>query len=169
MQKKYYWLKLKNDFFMQPKIKKLRRIAGGDTYTCIYLKLMLLVIQSDGILEFEGIEPTIEEEIALKIDENEENVTVALNFLFAQKLLIEIANNVYEISEVQNLIGTETAAAERKRRQRTKEKLKNVTLSQSGHSQVTKCHTEIEIESEKEAKLLKKENKSFFTTKVKVH
>ena len=30
MSKKYYWLKLKNDFFAQPKIKKLRRLAGGD-------------------------------------------------------------------------------------------------------------------------------------------
>ena len=31
--KKYYWLKLKEDFFRQKEIKKLRKIAGGDTYT----------------------------------------------------------------------------------------------------------------------------------------
>ena len=36
--KKYYWLKLKDDFFNSREIKKLRRIAGGDTYTIIYLK-----------------------------------------------------------------------------------------------------------------------------------
>ena len=31
--KKYYWLKLKKDFFNQKEIKKLRKIAGGDTYS----------------------------------------------------------------------------------------------------------------------------------------
>ena len=30
--KRYYWLKLSEDFFRQKEIKKLRRIAGGDTY-----------------------------------------------------------------------------------------------------------------------------------------
>jgi hypothetical protein len=29
--KRYYWLRLKEDFFSQPYIKKLRKIAGGDT------------------------------------------------------------------------------------------------------------------------------------------
>ena len=120
--KKYYWLKLKNDFFGQPKIKKLRKIAGGDTYTCIYLKLMLLVIQTDGILEYEGIEQTIEEELSLKIDEDETNVSVTLNYLFSQNLLVEIERNKYEISEVKSLIGTETAAAERMRKMRDKKK-----------------------------------------------
>ena len=30
MAKRYYWLKLPEDFFRQKAIKKLRRIAGGD-------------------------------------------------------------------------------------------------------------------------------------------
>ena len=37
--KKFFWLKLKEDFFRDKRIKKLRKIAGGDTYTIIYLKL----------------------------------------------------------------------------------------------------------------------------------
>ena len=40
--KKYYWLKLNEGFFRDKKIKKLRKIAGGDTYTVIYLKMQLL-------------------------------------------------------------------------------------------------------------------------------
>ena len=50
--KKYYWLKLMKDFFTQPKIKKLRKIAGGDTYTIIYLKLQLLSIHSHTTLKY---------------------------------------------------------------------------------------------------------------------
>ena len=44
--KKYYWLKLKDDFFRDKKMKKLRNIAGGDTYTIIYLKMQLLSLKN---------------------------------------------------------------------------------------------------------------------------
>ena len=49
--KKYFWLKLKDNFFNQKEIKKLRRIAGGDTYTIIYLKLQLLSIKKEGVID----------------------------------------------------------------------------------------------------------------------
>ena len=42
--KRYFWLKLDRHFFNNARIKKLRRLAGGDTYTIIYLKLLLLSI-----------------------------------------------------------------------------------------------------------------------------
>ena len=42
MAKRYYWLKLPDGFFRQKAIKKLRKIAGGDTYTIIYLKMLLV-------------------------------------------------------------------------------------------------------------------------------
>ena len=54
--KKFYWLKLKDDFFKQKEMKKLRKIAGGDTYTIIYLKMMLLSVKSEGKIYFEGLE-----------------------------------------------------------------------------------------------------------------
>ena len=48
MGKRYYWLKLPDDFFRQKAIIKLRKIAGGDTYTVIYLKMLLTAIKQDG-------------------------------------------------------------------------------------------------------------------------
>ena len=36
--------------------KKLRKIAGGDTYTIIYLKMLLIAMKNDGKLYFEGVE-----------------------------------------------------------------------------------------------------------------
>ena len=44
-EKKYYWLKLGDEFFGDKTIKKLRKIAGGDTYTIIYLKMLLLAVK----------------------------------------------------------------------------------------------------------------------------
>ena len=123
MSKKYYWLKLKDNFFTQPKIKKLRKIAGGDTYTCIYLKLMLLTINNDGVIEFEGIENSLEAELSLKLDEDENNISVTLSFLFAQNLLVQIDNSRFEINELKGLIGSEVSSAERVRRHRAKKKL----------------------------------------------
>ncbi len=63
--KKYFWLKLDRHFFGNARIKKLRRLAGGDTYTIIYLKLLLLSIEFNGLLVYEGIEDTFEKEMAL--------------------------------------------------------------------------------------------------------
>ncbi|MEA3450608.1 MAG: phage replisome organizer N-terminal domain-containing protein [Bacteroidota bacterium] len=128
--KKYYWLKLKNDFFTQPKIKKLRRIAGGDTYTCIYLKLMLLTINNNGIIEYEGIESSLEAELSLKLDEDENNISVTISYLFAQNLLTQLDSNNFEINELKGLIGSETATAERMRKSRAK-KAKQLTQKSS--------------------------------------
>ena len=79
--KRYYWLKMPEDFFKSLRIKKLRKLAGGDTYTIIYLKLQLLSLNSEGVLQYKGIEKTFEEEIALEIDEDVENVIVTMNYL----------------------------------------------------------------------------------------
>ena len=59
----------------------MRRLAGGDTYTIIYLKLLLLSIEFNGLLIYEGIEETFEKEMALKLEEDEENVVVTINYL----------------------------------------------------------------------------------------
>ena len=47
MAKKYFWLKLKDNFFKQKSIKKLRKMAGGDTFTIIYLKMQLLSLTNE--------------------------------------------------------------------------------------------------------------------------
>lgn len=93
--KKYYWLKLDRHFFGNARIKKLRKLAGGDTYTIIYLKLLLLSIEFGGVLVYEGIEDTFEKEMALKLEEDEENVIVTINYLKIQGLLLERARTVF--------------------------------------------------------------------------
>lgn len=81
--KRYYWLKLHDDFFDSKRIKKLRKMAGGDTYTIIYLKMQLLAMKTDGILKWTGLEPNISDELALDLDESPEDVNVTLSYLLA--------------------------------------------------------------------------------------
>lgn len=124
-EKRFYWLKLKDGYFNSPKIKKLRKIAGGDTFTIIYLKMQLLSVSNKGIIEFEGIEPTFEEELALKLDEDLDNVEVTLNFLKLQGL-IESNNNEFLLLDACNNIGSESESAERVRQFREREKQKTL-------------------------------------------
>ena len=90
--KRYFWLKLGDDFFRDKAIKKLRRIAGGDTFTIIYLKMLIKAIQQDNKLYFEGIEDNFADELALDLEEDTDNVRMTLTFL-QQKGLLEVVND----------------------------------------------------------------------------
>lgn len=120
--KKYYWLKLKEDFFKDKEIKKLRRIAGGDTYTIIYLKLMLLGMRDECKLYFEGIEDTFAEELALELDEDTDNVKVTLLYLLKMGLLQEVNENELFLTRLPECIGKETSKAEIMRKKRARDK-----------------------------------------------
>ena len=139
-EKKFYWLKLRDNFFTQPKIKKLRKIAGGDTYTIIYLKMQLLSLQNEGKLYFEGIEDDFVNELALTLDEDADNVKVTVLYLMAQGLLEEVTKDEYAMVETMSNIGSETAGAARVRQHRQR-KAELETLQCNGL--VTTCNTEI--------------------------
>ena len=157
MAKRYYWLKLKDDFFTDKRIKKLRRIAGGDTYTIIYLKMMMKCMNNDGILEYEGIEDSFADELALDLDEDADNVQVTINFLMRAGLLEEMGENRFLMAEVPELVGSESTSAQRVRDFRNRQK----TLQ--GNADVTEvkqlCNVEKEIEKEKEKDIEKREDK----------
>jgi len=134
MGKRYYWLKLHNDFFTDKRIKKLRKIAGGDTYTVIYLKMMLKSVNNDGVLEYEGIEGTFAEELALDLDEDADNVQVTINYLMQTGLLEDVGNGEYSLSEVKNLVGSESASAQRVREYRDRKKAGLVEIDSQAKS-----------------------------------
>lgn len=122
MAKRYYWLQMKEDFFNDKRMKKLRKIAGGDTYTVIYLKLMLSTLETEGIIEFEGIEKTLAEELALVLDEDSDNIQVTLNFLINSGLMVDIGNNQFFLPVVAENLGSEGASAKRVREYRERQK-----------------------------------------------
>ena len=159
MAKRYYWLKLKEGFFDDKRIKKLRSIAGGDTFTIIYLKMMLRSLQTEGILVYEGLEDTFAKEVAMDINEDPENVQVTVSFLLSVGLL-EDKGTEFTMPDVITSIGSEGASAERMRklRKRPPDELIEEKASHSDND-VQKCDTEIEIDIEKDIEIEKEKER----------
>lgn len=153
MAKKYYWLKLKDDFFDKKEIKRLRRMAGGDTYTIIYLKMLLLSLKEDGNLYFDDIGDNFVDEISLEIDEDMDNVKMTLSYLQSKGLLEIVSDNEYHLSHLLEMVGSETDKAEIMRRKRAGEKgskwLNGNTVTETLPKRYTEKEKEKELEEEK--------------------
>jgi predicted phage replisome organizer len=158
MAKRYYWLKLKDDFFTDKRIKKLRRIAGGDTYTIIYLKMMIKCMNNDGILEYDGIEDSFADELALDLDEDVDNVQITVNFLMQAGLLVEMGENHFLMTEVPELVGSETASAQRVRDFRNKQKTLQCNTDVTEVKQLCNVEKEKDIEKDIEKREEKRES-----------
>lgn len=148
---RYFWLKLEENFFGDPKIKKLRKFPGGDTLTIIYLELMLLSIKNNGILVYEGLEDSFEAELALKISEDEESILIVLNFLRQYNLLVEIRDKgCFSLTQNFWSIGSESQSNRYKKEQKKRE---NGKMVENFHQNSTKIPTDIDKELDIELEL----------------
>lgn len=153
--KKFVWMKLQKDFFTNPRIKKVRSLAGGDTYTCIYLELLLFSLDTDGIIFYENIEQNLEAELALKIDEDEINIKAALAIFESLGLIERGENDDLRLVEACSLMGSECDSAARVRAFRAKKKEAealqcNARVTQSNRNVTTDKEKDKEIEKEEE-------------------
>ena len=157
-ERRFYWLKLKEDFFDSKRIKKLRRLAGGDTLTIIYLKMQLKSIKTDGVLTYTGLENSFAEELALDLDENPEDVGLLLNYLVSTGL-IETSDKInFLLPYAAECIGSEGASAERVRNFRERQTLQ----CNADVTEVKRIgNVEIEKEIEKEKDINNKRSRSF--------
>ena len=158
-EKRYFWLRLYDDFFTSKRIKKLRKIAGGDTYLIIYLKMQLMAMKHGGTLKWSGLEEKFADELALDLDEDPANVAVTLQYLLSCGLA-EASDDLTEVFlpyAVKN-VGSEGAAAQRMREHRAR---KNNALPAPERNNVTTsfelCYGEKEKEKESEIYTVSKE------------
>jgi len=81
MSKRYSWLKLLEGFFDSKYVKAIRRLPSGDTIIVIYLNLWTKCLKDNGYYYFEDVGDSIEEEIALFLNENVNMVKLTLEAL----------------------------------------------------------------------------------------
>lgn len=151
-EKRYFWLKLYDDFFTSKRIKKLRTIAGGDTYTIIYLKMQLKALKTDGYLYFDGVMSDFAEELALDIDEKPDDVKVTINYLLSVGLLETNDGSQYILPFLEKCIGSETAHAQRQRDYVKRKKESEASFNDASVTQMLQggdAEKDIEIEKSK--------------------
>lgn len=151
--KRYYWIQLAQDFFKSKEMKLLRKIAGGDTHTIIYLKMMLISLEDGGHIYYDGLADNLAEEIALVIDENVEDIKITLIFLESKGLLTRKSDRDYFLEQVPEMVGSETASTRRSRKHRELTALHCNTVATTCNGDIdidTDIDTEIDTEIEKD-------------------
>lgn len=152
--KRYYWIQLTQDFFKSKEMKLLRKIAGGDTHTIIYLKMMLISLEDGGCIYYDGLADNLAEEIALMIDENVEDIKITLLFLESKGLLTRKSDRDYFLEQVPEMVGSETASARRVR------KFRENQLALQCNNDETKRNGDIEIEKDIDTEIEKDVDKN---------
>lgn len=167
--KRYYWWRLRKNFFTQITIKKLRRSENGDTKAIIYLQMVLMTIDNDGYIQYEGVEDDICDEIAIALDEEAEIVKETVKQL-KDMGLIEMSEEDYFLPEAKSGIDSECDSAERVRKYRANKKTlqcnEGVTESNepvtASDEEVTICNTQVtqsRVEKSREEEIREEESK----------
>lgn len=114
-EKKYYWLKLKKDFFKRHDIRVVEAMPNGKDYILFYLKLLCESLDHDGNLRFSERIPYNEEMLSTITNTDVDVVRSAIR-VFAELDMVEVMDDgTLFMTEVQQMIGFETVWAEKKR------------------------------------------------------
>lgn len=121
--KKYYWLKLKRDFFKRQDIRIIEDMPNGRDYVLFYLKLLVESLEANGELRFNDTIPYNESMLATITNTNIDIVRTAMEVFIRLKLVDILDDKTIFMSELTKLVGAETYWAERKRIARDKKPL----------------------------------------------
>lgn len=121
-QKRYFWLKLQNNFFERDEIRIIESQPNGKDYIIFYLKLMLKSINDNGKLLFKDTIPYTPEMLSSITNTSIDTVRVAIDAFVKLGLITILDDGALFMQEVDKLVGSETADAERKRIARAKQK-----------------------------------------------
>jgi len=154
-EKRYYWLKLKIDFFKRHDIKIIESMPNGKDYVLFYLKLLLESVNHNGELRFSETIPYDENMLSIITNTNIDVVRSAMK-IFTQLNMMEVLDDrtIY-LEEAEKMLGCEAWSTGRSRKSR--ESKKHLTNSLQCNADATKCNEEIEreidIEIEKELEI----------------
>ena len=125
--KRFYWIKLKDKFMTSDKVDFLMSQKNGANYVVLYQMLCLRTINTNGEF-FRTIG-----EVIIPFDESKiqrdckyfsiDTIRVALELYKQLGMVYRNENNILQIADFENMVGSETDYARQKRLQRDKPKL----------------------------------------------
>lgn len=146
-EKKYYWIKLKRDFFKRHDIKIVEAMPNGKDYILFYLKLLLESVDHDGELRFNDTIPYNESMLSVITNTNVDIVKAAMAVFIELNMIEMLEDGTIFMTETEKMMGSESASAKRVRDHREKQRALQCNTN------VTKCNTEKEIDIEKDIEL----------------
>lgn len=156
--KKYYWIKLKEDFFEEDVISWIEEQEKGVYYSNFYLKLCLKAMNSEGRLirkVGEMLIPYDVKTLSKITGVDQDTVIVAMELLKRTGLIEILENGEIYLTQLKNMIGSESKWAEKKRLQRAKGQSEDNVPLLSGQ-----CPTEKEKEKDKDKDKDKEKDKN---------
>lgn len=166
--KKYYYLRLKDNFFDSDELKILESMKDGYLYSNILLKLYLRSLKNDGKLVVNDRIPYNAEMLASVTGHQIGTVKQALSIFKDLGLIDVLENGAIYMLDIQNFIGKGSSEADRKREYRQRIETDRTNVQTNLREISEKSPPEIEIELEKEIKIeIEKEIDSSASTTTK--
>lgn len=158
--KRYYWLKLNENFFEDDTIQWIEEQENGKDYVIFYLKLCLKSLKDDGrLIRYVGerLMPYDVKALSRLTNTSADTVAVAMKTFQEIGLVEMLETGELYMKQINEMIGSETEVAKRVRKHRAKQTLINQEKNKMLHcnTEVTKCNTEIDKEIDKDIELEK--------------
>ena len=139
--RKYYYLKLKENYFDEDVVVLLENQPDGFLYSNILLKLYLKSLKNGGKLQLNENKPYTAQMIATITHQQVGTVERALRLFMELGLVEVLSDGAFYMSNIELLIGQSSTEGERKRRAR-------MELQKNPQAIVDICPPEIEIKKE---------------------
>ena len=153
MDKKYYWLKLKKDFFKRHDIKIIEDMDNGKDYILFYLKLLCESVDHEGNLRFSETIPYNEKMLSTITNTNIDIVRSAMKVFTELNMIEVLEDSTIFMRECNKMLGCETAWAEKKRVYREKQRTMSLNCPPDVRQEIEK---ELEIDIEQEIDIVSK-------------
>ena len=151
--RKYYYLKLKENFYNSETMVILESMQDGLLYSNLLLKMYLMSLKSGGILMLNDHLPHTPQTIATITRQQIGTVERALQIFLKLGLVEVLDSGTFYMSNIELLIGQSSTEAERKRAARLQNKALSAPRTNGGHlSDIRPPEIEIELEKEIEIK-----------------
>ena len=148
--KKYYYLRLKDNFFDSDELKILESMKDGYLYSNILLKLYLRSLKNDGKLVVNERIPYSADMLASVTGHQVGTIKQALSVFKDLGLIDVLDNGAIYMLDIQNFIGKGSSEADRKREYRQRIEADRTNVQTNLRQISDKSTPEIEIEIEKE-------------------
>ena len=112
---KFYWIKLKRDFFKRHDIHILSKMPHGNDIILFYLKLLLESTDHEGELRFSEDVPYSVDMLAAITDTDPKVAEQAVEILTKLKLYEDRTDGTIVLTKFNDMVGSETQWAEKKR------------------------------------------------------